>query len=54
MPRTYDPLADALPREEQIAKFKGMLHFIAEEVRTMPSLDAHLEIHAPYGGARAM
>jgi hypothetical protein len=21
-------------------------------VRTMPSLDAHLEIHAPYGGAR--
>jgi tryptophan halogenase len=52
MPRTYDPLADALPREEQIVKFKGMLHFIAEEVRTMPSLDAHLEIHAPYGGAR--
>ena len=52
MPRGYDPLADALPREEQIAKFKGMLHFIAKEVRTMPSLDAHLEIHAPYGGAR--
>jgi tryptophan halogenase len=52
MPRTYDPLADALPREELIAKFKGMLRFIAEEVRTMPSLDAHLEIHAPYGGAR--
>jgi tryptophan halogenase len=52
-PRAYDPLADALPREEQIAKFKGMLHFIAEEVRTMPSLDAHLEIHAPYGGSRA-
>lgn len=53
MPRAYDPLADALPRPEQIAKFKGMLHFIAEEVRTMPSLDAHLEIHAPFGGARA-
>jgi tryptophan halogenase len=53
MPRTYDPLVDALPREEQIAKFKGMLHFIAEEVRTMPSLEAHLEIHAPYAGARA-
>jgi len=53
MPRTYDPLADALPREEQIGKFKGMLHFIAEEVRTMPSLDAHLEIHAPYRGAGA-
>ncbi|MDF2970677.1 MAG: hypothetical protein K0R61_1127 [Microvirga sp.] len=53
MPRAYDPLADALPREEQIAKFKGMLRFIAEEVRTMPSLDAHLEIHAPFGGARA-
>ncbi len=54
MPRAYDPLADALPRNEQIGKFKGMLHFIAEEVRTMPSLDAHLEIHAPYNGGRGM
>ena len=39
--------SDALPREEQIAKFQGKLRVIAEVVRAMPSLDAHLEIPRP-------
>jgi tryptophan 7-halogenase len=51
VPRSYDPLADALPGQEQIQEFQRMLRFISAEVQAMPSLEAHLEFHAPRGGS---
>ncbi|MES1156772.1 MAG: tryptophan 7-halogenase [Alphaproteobacteria bacterium] len=47
MPRDYDPIADTMPPEEQIENFRQMLSFVAAEVQDMPSLEAHLELHAP-------
>lgn len=47
MPKTWDPLVDRTPEEEQIGNFQRMLKFIASEVETMPSLQAHIELNAP-------
>jgi tryptophan halogenase len=47
MPRTWDPQVDRVPEQEQIANFQRMLKFIATEVQSMPSLQAHLELNAP-------
>lgn len=47
IPGNYDPLVDAVPIEEQMGKFRGLLAQIAEEVRELPSLDAQ------FGGAGA-
>ena len=44
-PASYDPMVDAVPVEEQMGKFRGLLAQIAEEVRGLPSLDAR------FGGA---
>ncbi|MEJ2274072.1 MAG: tryptophan 7-halogenase [Woeseiaceae bacterium] len=47
IPATWDPLADNVPEQEQIANFQRMLKFIADEVESMPSLQAHVEMNAP-------
>jgi tryptophan halogenase len=46
-PQSWDPLVDKIPEQEQIANFQKILRFIAAEVKTMPSLQAHLELNAP-------
>lgn len=46
-PKSWDPRVDKLPEQEQIANFQRILSFIASEVNTMPSLQAHLELNAP-------
>jgi tryptophan 7-halogenase len=52
IPRAYDPLAERMPREEQIQQFQHMLRFIAGETRDMPSLEAHMDLSPPrQGGA---
>lgn len=52
-PRDYDPLVDRMPVEDQIRAFQRLLAVIAEAVRESPSLDAHLEFHAPAPGSAA-
>ncbi len=47
LPKSFDPRADKVPEQEQIASFQRMLRFIAKEVAAMPSLQAHLELNAP-------
>lgn len=47
LPKSWDPLVDRVPEQEQIAHFQRMLKFIASEVEAMPSLQAHLELNAP-------
>ncbi|HZD54570.1 MAG TPA: tryptophan halogenase family protein [Woeseiaceae bacterium] len=47
VPKSWDPLVDRTPEQEQIALFQRMLKFIASEVEAMPSLQAHLELNAP-------
>lgn len=47
IPRYCDPRVDKIPEHEQIANFQKILSFIASEVKTMPSLQAHLELNAP-------
>lgn len=47
MPKSWDPLVDKISEQEQIANFQKILSFIAAEVKTMPSLQAHLELNAP-------
>lgn len=44
MPKTYDPLVDKMPEQEQIEQFQQMLHYIASEVQNMPSLQSHVEM----------
>jgi tryptophan halogenase len=38
IPKAWDPLIEAVPVEEQMAKTQGLLARIAEEVRAMPAL----------------
>ena len=45
LPRTWDPQVDKVSEQEQIANFQRMLKFIATEVQSMPSLQAHLELN---------
>ena len=45
IPRTWDPLVDKVPEQEQIANFQRILKFIASEVTSMPSLQAHVELN---------
>jgi tryptophan halogenase len=47
MPRSYDPMVDAVAREEQIEKFQRLLRHIAGEVELMPTVNAYI------GGAAA-
>lgn len=47
IPKSWDPQVDKIPEQEQIANFQRILDFIASEVKTMPSLQAHLELNAP-------
>lgn len=47
LPTSWDPLVDATPEQEQIANFQKILGFIADEVREMPSLQAHIELNSP-------
>lgn len=47
IPKSWDPLVDRIPEQEQIANFQRILKFIASEVEAMPSLQAHLELNAP-------
>ncbi len=47
VPRQWDPLANAVPEQELIANFQGMLKFIASEVQAMPTLQSHLEFTTP-------
>ena len=47
IPDSYDPLVEKTPEQEKIENFQHMLKFIASEVETMPSLQAHIELHAP-------
>ncbi|MFN3668187.1 MAG: tryptophan 7-halogenase [Brevundimonas sp.] len=41
MPRSYDPFVDAVPADEQMGKVRSLLTLVADEVRSMPALDAH-------------
>lgn len=47
IPKSWNPLVDRIPEQEQIANLQRMLKFIASEVHAMPSLQAHLELNAP-------
>ena len=47
IPDSWDPLVDSVPEQEQIGNFQRMLQFIATEVESMPSLQAHIEMNAP-------
>ena len=49
-PKSWDPLVDKTPEQEQIANFQRILKFIGTEVESMPSLQAHMELNAPSGG----
>jgi tryptophan 7-halogenase len=40
IPRTYDPRVDAVPATEQMDKVRALLAVVAEEVRSMPDLNA--------------
>lgn len=51
IPKSWHPLVDRMPEQEQIAHFQRMLKFIASEVESMPSLQAHLELNAPAGAS---
>lgn len=42
IPRSYDPLVDKVPPDEQIDRMRGLLGTIAQEVRAMPTVEAHL------------
>lgn len=45
IPESYDPMVDKIDTEDQMARFRGFLGKIAEEVRAMPTVDAQ------FGGA---
>lgn len=45
MPDSYDPLVDRMSEQEQMAQFQKMLHYIAAEIKNMPSLQAHVEMY---------
>jgi tryptophan 7-halogenase len=47
VPKSWSPLIDKMPEQEQIANFRRILDFIATEVKAMPSLQAQLELNAP-------
>jgi tryptophan halogenase len=47
IPRSWDPLVDKTPEQDQIANFKKILSFIAKEVNNLPSLQAQLELNSP-------
>lgn len=49
IPKTWDPLVDKVPEQEQIANFQRILKFIATEVSSMPSLQAHVELNTGGG-----
>jgi tryptophan halogenase len=42
LPRSYDPLVDTVPEEEQMAKFQSLLQTIAKEVTAMPTVREYL------------
>ena len=46
LPATYDPLVDNMPEQEQIEHFQKILKYIAGEIRSMPSLQAYIEMNA--------
>ena len=46
VPKSYDPLVDQTSDEEAIGYVRRMLGFIREQVETMSSHAAHLELHA--------
>lgn len=47
IPRSYNPLVDAVPAEEQIGKVRSLLAVVADEVRSMPELEIHFGADAP-------
>lgn len=47
IPESYDPLADMVDEGEQMQQFQNFLRFIASEVQALPSMEAHVEMHAP-------
>lgn len=47
VPRSWDPLVDKMSDQDQIANFQRILGFIAAEVKTLPSLQAQIELNAP-------
>jgi len=46
IPRSYDPMVDAVPAEQQMGRFRGLLGKIAEEVRAMPQVEAEFGVSA--------
>ncbi|HVZ99178.1 MAG TPA: tryptophan 7-halogenase [Caulobacterales bacterium] len=52
IPAAYNPLVDGVDPQDQMDNFQRMLRFIASEVGDMPSLESHIELHAPMRGAR--
>jgi tryptophan halogenase len=47
VPDSWDPQVDRIPEQEVMAHFQKILGFIAGEVQSMPSLQAHLEMNRP-------
>ena len=45
IPRDHAPLVDEVPREHAVAKFQNFLSLIADEVRSMPTVEAYLRGH---------
>lgn len=46
IPRSWSPLVDRTPAEEQMAKFRGLLARVAEEVRAMPEVESQFGAEA--------
>lgn len=44
IPRSYDPMVDAVTVEEQMEMVRRLLRVIGEEVRAMPSVEAYLAV----------
>lgn len=47
VPESWDPMVEQVPEQDLMAQFQRMLKFIADEVQSMPSLQAQLEMNAP-------
>jgi tryptophan halogenase len=46
-PRSYDPLVDQMPQDEQSQKLQDLLTFMRNQAAEMPSVDAQLEMATP-------
>jgi tryptophan halogenase len=46
VPKTYNPLVDNISIAEHIARFQQVLEYIASEVKSLPSIQSHIELNS--------